>query len=383
MSDSVSEKEAPPEYTTDAVPEVFDLLTGMLDQLSEGVMTLAEDGTVVAWNPRAAHLTGYTLAQINAQGLTSLFNNPEEIQQLLQRSRGEAVTLEARLLLTRADGQRLPVDMRCSPLRHLGQTAGRTVLVLRDLSELEALQNRLLQSERLNILGRLAGAVSHEIRNPLTAIFLQTDILEDELQQPDGGNREQLLRSLTVIKEEVSHVHDLVQQYLSLARLSDLRRSPVDLQAYLEAFSEATRERLQGRGITLQSQWGGTRAQVALDQKSFRRVLLNLVNNALEAMPEGGSLCLRLQPAETTVRLEVSDTGHGIQPEQVPMLFHPFYSTKPEGTGLGLYLVHEIITAHQGDITVHSVPGEGTTFVVTLPLYMGTGTIAGGQTQEG
>jgi signal transduction histidine kinase len=112
-------------------------------------------------------------------------------------------------------------------------------------------------------------------------------------------------------------------------------------------------------------------------------VLLNLVNNALEAMPEGGMLCLRLQPAEAAVRLEVSDTGHGIPPEQVPMLFHPFYSTKPEGTGLGLYLVHEIITAHQGNITVHSVPGEGTTFVVTLPLCMVADTIAGEQTQEG
>jgi signal transduction histidine kinase len=243
-------------------------------------------------------------------------------------------------------------------------------MVMRDLSELEILQHRLLQSERLSILGRLAGAVSHEIRNPLAAIFLHADVLADELHQRRRGDREQVLRSLAAIKEEVSRLHDLVQQYLSLARLSDLRCEPVDLSAFLKAFGVEVQDRLATRSIALRSEGTIYEVLVPLHTNSFRRVLLNLLNNALEAMPQGGTLTLRVRRRKPYVFLEVSDTGCGIPPEQVPLLFSPFHSTKPEGTGLGLYLVREIVIAHQGEITVASVPGVGTTFTIRLPLLV-------------
>jgi signal transduction histidine kinase len=241
---------------------------------------------------------------------------------------------------------------------------------MRDLSDLEILQNRLLQSERLNILGRLAGAVSHEIRNPLAAIFLHADVLDDELKHAAGGDREQIFRSLRAIKEEVSRLHDLVQQYLSLARLSDLRREPVELGAFLEAFGRETRERLATRNITLRLEGTTPPVFVDLHQNSFRRVLLNLLNNALEAMPQGGLLTFQLRTETEQVCLEVSDTGCGIPPEQVPLLCSPFHSTKPEGTGLGLYLVREILMAHQGNISVDSIQGQGTTFTLVLPRHV-------------
>jgi two-component system sensor histidine kinase AtoS len=351
-------------------PGSGDLVSEVLAQLSEGVATLTADGVVISWNPRAASLTGYTLADINAVGLAKVFDQPQVLENLMRAAKEGTPTLGERLVLQRADGRCIPVDVRCSPLRHLAGTPGRVVMVMRDLSELEILQNRLLQSERLSILGRLAGAVSHEIRNPLAAIFLHADVLADELQRPRRGDREQVLRSLAAIKEEVSRLHDLVQQYLSLARLSDLCCEPVDLSAFLKAFGQETQERLQARGITLRLEGSAQEVPVALHTNSFRRVLLNLLNNALEAMPQGGSLILRLRRRKHAVFLEVSDTGCGIPPEQIPLLFSPFHSTKPEGTGLGLYLVREIITAHQGEITVTSAPGVGTTFTMQLPLHV-------------
>jgi two-component system sensor histidine kinase HydH len=242
-------------------------------------------------------------------------------------------------------------------------------VVLRDLSELEALHNQLLQSERLSILGRLAGAVSHEIRNPLTAIFLQTDILEDELHQLDRGDLNQITRSLHVIKEEVARLHELVQQYLSLARLSNLQRDPIDFAAYLEAFCEEMQDRLKGRGITFRLKCHQSLGHVALHANSFRRVLLNLVTNAVEAMPAGGTISLRGKSQADSVHLEIRDTGCGIPPEQMALLFSPLHTTKPEGTGLGLYLAREIVTAHDGDITVTSEPDVGTTFLLTLPRH--------------
>ena len=346
--------------------EIGEPLSEVLAQLTEGVAMLTMAGVVVSWNSSAVHLTGYTLNEINDTGFWRIFEPPNAMVALAQQARCGA-PVDDRLALVRADGRRLPIGVRCFSLRHVDDAAGRIVVVLRDLSEMEALHNQLMQSERLGMLGRIAGAVSHEIRNPLTAIFLQTDILEDELHEPDGGDRQQVLRSLQVIKEEVTRLHDLVQQYLSLARLSNLQREPLDLSAYLMRFCDDIEGDLQIRGIALRRVALEGLGGVALHANSFRRVLLNLVNNAVEAMPNGGALTLSGRVQCDAVRLDLTDSGCGIPPEQMGMLFSPLHTTKPEGTGLGLYLAREIVAAHEGEIEVASEPGMGATFTITLP----------------
>jgi signal transduction histidine kinase len=328
---------------------------------------LTAGGVVVSWTSPAAQLTGYSISEINRTGFWHLFEPPATMMGLVQQAR-QGAPVEARLVLVRADHQRIPVGVRCFPLRHVGDAADHVVVVLRDLSALETLQNQLLQNERLSMLGRLAGAVSHEIRNPLTAIFLQADILEDELDQSKDGDRMQIVRSVRVIKEEVARLHEVVQQYLSLARLANLQREPVNFSMYLDAFAAEMQDRLAVRGITLRLDYRTSLGQVTLHANSFRRVLLNLVNNAVEAMTGGGVITIRGQRLRKAVRLEIIDAGCGIPDEQMPLLFSPLHTTKAEGTGLGLYLVREIVTAHEGDIAVSSQLGVGTTFTITLPL---------------
>jgi two-component system sensor histidine kinase HydH len=339
----------------------------VLAQLTEGVALLTLSGAVVSWNSSAAHLTGYNFNEINDTGFWQLFEPPDTMVALVQQAQ-QGGPVDERLRLVRADGQRLPIGVRCFPLHHLDPTAGRVVVVLRDLSEMEALHHQM-QSERLGMLGRIAGAVSHEIRNPLTAIFLQTDILEDELHASSGGDRNQILRSLYVIKEEVTRLHELVQQYLSLARLSNLQREPIDFSVYLLSFCEEMQGDLAVRGVALQCGSLDGLGLVALHPNSFRRVLINLFNNAVEAMPTGGTLTLAGYVELDAVRLELTDTGCGVPPEQMTLLFSPLHTTKPEGTGLGLYLVQEIVSAHDGKIAVASELGVGTTFTITLPRF--------------
>ncbi|GIX47248.1 MAG: hypothetical protein KatS3mg131_1459 [Candidatus Tectimicrobiota bacterium] len=366
-----AELETPPLPASSAVPsqEAEALLAEVLAQLTEGVAILTAEGSIVSWNPRAAQLTGYTLAEVNAVGLARLFDQPQVATRLVQEALAGTPTVGERLLLVRADGRRLPVSIRCSPLRQLGSSQRQAVVVLRDLSELEALHRRMVQSERLSLLGRLAGAVTHEIRTPLTAIFLHADLLEDEVRRPDGGDRQRILDSLAAIKEEVTRLYDLAQQYLSLARLPELPREPVDFAAYLQAFCRELQPRLAERGVVLRLESDAPLGTVALHGSSFRRLLLNLSHNALEAMPQGGTLSLRAWATATHVFLAISDSGCGIPPEHLPLLFSPFHSTKPEGTGLGLYLVREIIRAHGGEIEVASTLGVGTTFTLRLPRH--------------
>jgi signal transduction histidine kinase len=225
----------------------------------------------------------------------------------------------------------------------------------------------------LTMLSRLAGSLAHEIRNPLTTIFLHADILEDALRQLESGQRPQLLRFLRVLREEVGRVDDLIQQYFGLARLPDLERQPEDLGAYLDAFTLEMQAFLVDHGITLEVEGTRDLGQMLLHRQTFRRVLLNLLHNAVEAMPQGGVLRLRGQHLGHQLCLAIEDTGCGMPGAQLCGLFQPFQTTKAGKLGLGLYVAHAIVTAHDGVMEVCSTPGTGTTVRLTFPVYPGSG----------
>ena len=198
--------------------------------------------------------------------------------------------------------------------------------------------------------------------------MLHADILEEELSQPDGANREQLLHSLEVMKTRVTQLYDMIQEYLVFARLADLSCIPEDLGALLEAFSLERRERLLAHGITLTLQDTAELGQVPLHKPTFWRALCSVEQYAVEAMPHGGTLTLQGQRCETHIRLDIHDTGTGLSETQISSLSSPVSAVHAEGKGLGLYLVREVILAHHGQITVTSTPGIGTTITMTLPL---------------
>jgi signal transduction histidine kinase len=163
-------------------------------------------------------------------------------------------------------------------------------------------------------------------------------------------------------------VDDLVQDYLSLARVPTLEKAPMDLGPLVRQFAQELTPVLTAQRVTLHLDALDHLGTVALHLSTFRRVLLNLVQNALDAMPQGGTLRLRGRQQAATVHLDVCDTGIGIPQEHITRIFEPLHTTKPGGTGLGLYIVQEIITAHGGQVAVQSTVGYGTTFTITLPL---------------
>jgi signal transduction histidine kinase len=223
-------------------------------------------------------------------------------------------------------------------------------------------------TEHLVMLGRLASTLSHEIRNPLGALFILVDVLTEELQQPSADHPVQTTQILADMKIMLSRMDELVQDYLSLARLGELRLEPMELGAVVDTCAQEIHKQCADRCITLCLKDLQSLGHVYLHQNAFRRALLNLMQNAMDAMPNGGELTLCGRQVDTWVYLEVQDTGTGIAMDQCSQLFTPFHTTKPDGTGLGLYVVREILTAHGGTISVTSTPGIGTTCLVTLPL---------------
>jgi two-component system sensor histidine kinase VicK len=240
--------------------------------------------------------------------------------------------------------------------------------LLHDLTERKRVEETLRRTESLALLGKLAAGVSHEIRNPLGAIMLHMDLLEEELQELLPERPAQIAEPLAEVRTQLTRLDDLVQDYLSLARIASLQREPTNMGAFVDALLQEVAPQAAQCGVTLLREGLASRGSVALHTNTFRRVLLNLVHNALDAMPQGGTLTLRSWQTASHVHLDISDTGTGIPADQLTQIFEPLYTTKPTGTGLGLYMVQEIIAAHDGAICVTSHVGSGTTFTITLPL---------------
>jgi signal transduction histidine kinase len=244
----------------------------------------------------------------------------------------------------------------------------RTAALHHEMAERQRFAQEARNAVHFVVLGRLAASVSHEIRNPLGAIFLHVDLLEEELRQPAADSAIQMAQALSEIKTQLARLDNLVQDYLSLARVATLQREPTDVGAEVMAVAQELADTLSGHGITLQMEGLAQLGTLALHRNTFRRVLLNLVQNAIEACQQGGTLTLRGRRGAMHIQLEVCDTGTGIPAEHLLRIFEPLYTTKPGGTGLGLYIVQEIVAVHDGQVTVQSTVGQGTTFTITLPI---------------
>jgi len=241
------------------------------------------------------------------------------------------------------------------------------------LSESEKrLQQRLEQMtwqvQRSALLGDIAGKIVHEIRNPLNAIFLHADVVLGELQYPTLDSRTQMMESVTDIRMEVRRLYDIIQDYLTLARLPVVQYEPEDMGNFLRECGRLMQEQARAHGVMLHLQGLARLGSVSLHKGTLQRAFVNLLQRALDAMPQGGTVTLRGRRTASHSVVEIRDTGSTISDEQLDHLFEPLYSTGSEWTSLGLYVVREIVLAHQGTIDVQCVPGQGTTFTVTLPL---------------
>ena len=230
-------------------------------------------------------------------------------------------------------------------------------------------EQRLLRTERLATAGRLASHITHEIRNPLSSISLNTELLQEEFEELDSAEAAESLSLCQAIRKEVDRLTDFTEEYLRFSRLPKPRLEPEDVHEVLLDLLSFTSSELEGKGVTIQRDLQAERPVVLADESQLRQAFLNLVRNAGEAMAgDGGELSVSTRNHGDHVEVRVADNGPGIEAEALPEIFEPFFSTKEAGTGLGLALTQQIVQEHDGSMSVDSEVGIGTTFVVRLPL---------------
>lgn len=236
------------------------------------------------------------------------------------------------------------------------------------LKRLEEAHRKLLQAERLATIGSMSAKMAHEIRNPLGAVSLNLEILADVLRDSTGKGKEEPVQLLRVIQEQVEALAGLTEEYLAFSRLPRPKLEEESLSEVLDEIVAFVGAEAVGRRVSIRRKFDPGVPPFAFDRGLLRGAVLNLLKNALEALPGGGEVTVGSRRIDGWVEVTVEDSGPGIDRGVAERIFEPFFTTKERGTGLGLSIAQEVAREHGGELAWESRPGQGTTFKLRLPL---------------
>lgn len=340
-------------------------LSAIQSQVSEGVFLVNANGTVDELNPAAVQMLGYRPEDVIGLKVEDVLSPDETLVRVMQAALNDpAVPGEKEGEVHRRNGEALPVVLRVRPLP---PPAGGCVVVLSDLSRLRADELRREQLDHLAYIGQSTTAFAHEVRAPLNNISMGVQFLASRLSEDDP-----LQSSLAKIQAEATRLSDLMNNMLAWTKPIEPKLQPTDLRPMLERLLSRWSAKIQQRNIIRALHIPTECPLVLADVNLMERVFINLVENAIQAMPTGGHLTVSVQAADrgpqgAFLDIKVADSGNGIPEEHRKRIFDPYFTTRADGTGLGLAICKRIVTVHHGAISVESFPGTGTIFTVTLP----------------
>jgi two-component system sensor kinase FixL len=344
-------------------------LERLIETTQDAVLSINRQGRIVLFNPAAERIFGYARDEVIGQKVNLLMAEAyaaEHDGYIARYERtGEARAIDQIRTVTarRKGGELFPIELSVTEIA-VDQDV-RYAAFIRDISEKTRLQTQLVESERLAAIGATAAKIGHELANPLNGMSLTVQLLEQRLSRMADGSGDPLASTTKRLKDEISRLQKLASGFGTISRKEKYAFRPVDLTHLVDDIVELQAPHLAQYGIEIHSVLARDLPVLSVDGDKIKQALLNLVKNAGEAMPGGGKITIEAFGQGDAVILEITDTGNGI-PLDVDA-FEPFMTTKKEGSGVGLVIVRQILTAHAGKISYRSRPGEGTTFRIELP----------------
>jgi two-component system sensor histidine kinase HydH len=352
--------------------EARNFLKAVVDSPTEyGLVVMDTQGRVTVFNPGAELMFRQTAAEARGRFARELIGEGDDLAHGL-RAETTSLSGESEIAARRADGTGFVASLSITPVRAAdGSLLGR-LAVVKDLTaerehevELNRMRERLAQNEKIAALGRMAAQVAHEVRNPLTGLRLYAMHLRskfaDRLTPDEGELCEKILQN-------VDHLSNITEQILNVARPISLTRLPCRVEPLIRDVLQLLDSQLRASCVEIQLDLTDTGCAVMIDASSMRSALVNLLLNAVQSMPSGGTLSIKSRAEGDSLTLEIADTGCGMTPEQLAQVFEPFYTTKSKGLGLGMPYAKRVIEEHGGSISLASASGAGTQVEIRLPL---------------
>jgi PAS domain S-box-containing protein len=334
----------------------------VVDQLEDGFIFLTHDRRILFFNKAAEVVLGKPVEQIQGWRLEEAVEPSHPLRSLLTddeegERRGATIAL-------RRDGRRREFLVSRFAVADAERTMG-TMVLLKDLESIKTLRSLVSYSAKLAALGRLTSGVAHEVKNPLNAMTIHLELLRERLGVSAEGVREHL----EVIGSEIKRLDRAVQGFLKFMRPQELALVPVNINELLRGLGALLQPEWQPVGVRFDLKLDPSLYPITADEELLRQAFLNILLNACQAMPDGGTIrvATALEQGEC-VRVAIADEGTGIPSEDLDKIFRLYYTTKPEGSGIGLSMVYRIVQLHDGSIDVTSEVGHGTALTVRLPV---------------
>jgi two-component system, sporulation sensor kinase E len=343
---------------------IQDYTQAILRSVTSAVVTLGPDGSIATANPAAERMLGLPEVAVVARPLGALFKEDAGLVNDVKRVLDGRVprTMRDTRLVTR-EGKTLHAQAAVSRMRDVGGRKLGAVVTIEDLSEIKALTDQLIRADRLAAMGELTAGVAHEVRNPLGIIRASVQLMEESDCNP-GRVRE----AADVIKHEIDRLDRVIKALLDFGRPAAPSLRPVDMRQVVEEVVLFTRRFASRASVEIVEEYAEDASTAMADPEQLKQVFVNLISNAVQAMSEsGGTLNVATGAEDEFSYVRFTDNGPGMSEETMRKAFDPFYSTRDDGTGLGLTIVHRIVDEHGGHIEVTSDPERGTAFTVYLP----------------
>ena len=351
------------------VREIFGTLRENLDQilggLEDGLLLFTRDGRAGMVSPAVEKFLGVPAAQLLGRRAGEIFPARHPLRSALRLSGDEleaVAAAEAEIPGAHGDTTPRRVGVTVQVITEGGSRMG-ALVTLRDLESLERINRQLQVSERLAAFGRVTAGVAHEVKNPLNSMRLWLENLKENLSPDEALPRQ----AVAVLDSEINRLDSVVKRFLDFMRPPELRLEETKLDQLLEEIAAMARPQMERAGVQ-QEVHCAPLPPVRVDRDLLKQAVLNLVYNAIEAMPGGGRLTMGLERRGDTAEISVSDTGTGIKPEHRARIFQLFFTTRPGGSGIGLASAFKTVQLHEGAIDFESETGRGTTFRIELPL---------------
>jgi PAS domain S-box-containing protein len=355
--------------TRRTLEEVKGLARNILKSIPTGVLTVDCDGLITTINPSAEKIVRRQAAELLGHSYDTAFGEGDTIRIVLDGAlrRHDHVDHQD-LSLENREGARMIRTTTADLTDERGESTG-VLLLIKDVTELLTLEQHLRSTEKLAGLHTLSAGVAHELRNPLSAIDLNLGLLEEELRQAAvSAKASQYLQVLNAESRRLAHILD---NFLRFARPGSVHLDEMDIRGVVGHIISLLQYEAEERRVRLEAQIEADLAPIVGDETQISQVLVNIVVNAFQAMPDGGvcriNVAVQHLDDNDWIEISVEDTGVGIKPEELPRLFEPFYTTKAGGSGLGLAIAYRIVEDHGGRIQILSAPGTGTRVITRLP----------------